>query len=122
MPYDVTQILNPNVGINQVMPPVGESHIPQAKQLPSTTITERGLDELYNFSTTEKFLEQTLCPKVGDGTILQPNVFSDCLKNALKSLQNNPQSQVQTFVREELTPLLENEMLLQAYSGLLIGG
>ncbi|MBQ7739041.1 MAG: type III secretion protein [Desulfovibrionaceae bacterium] len=121
MPSPLTN-LNPNIGIQSVLTPQDEAHIPESKSLPTTTLSETGLNELFALTTTDKMLEQTLCPKVGDGTILKPTVFSDCLKDALDVLKDSPLPAVKTFVRDELTPLLENENLLKAYSGLLIGG
>ena len=114
--------LNPDIGIQSILVPDERTHMPSSQPLPATAIRETGLNELYSVSNTDKILEQALCPKVGDGTILKPAVFNDCLKNAFAILQDNPQPAVQSFVRNELGPLLENESLLRAYSGLLIGG
>ena len=96
--------------------------MPEARPLPSTALREAGLEELFGAATTEKFLEQVLCPSVGDGTVLQPAEFSACLRESLGALKDNRQPEVRSFVSGELAPLIENESLLQAYAGLLIGG
>ena len=96
--------------------------MPEARPLPSTALREAGLEELFGAANTDKVLEQALCPPVGDGTILQPAVFSSCLASCLEVLKDNRQAEVRSFVSAELAPLLENDALLQAYSGLLVGG
>ncbi|MBQ7457147.1 MAG: type III secretion protein [Desulfovibrio sp.] len=115
-------LLDPNLGISSVQDAQEMPHMPEAQLLPSTNLREAGLEELYSAKTTDKMLEQALCPSVGDGTILQPAVFSTALRESLDVLKNVNHTDVKSFVSGELSPLIENESLLQAYSGLLIGG
>ena len=116
------RILDGNLGIQGVLDAQGTPSMPEARPMPSTALREAGLDELFGSQTTDRFLEQALCPSVGDGTILQPAEFSTALKDTFSALKENRQPEVRSFVSGELAPLLENEALLQAYSGLLVGG
>ncbi|MBQ9407250.1 MAG: type III secretion protein [Desulfovibrio sp.] len=115
-------LLDGNVGIQGVLPQPDLPRIPDPRPLPSTALREAGLEELFGTTNTTKFMEQALCPSVGDGAILQPAEFSAALKESLAALKDNRQPEVRSFVSAELAPLLENEALLQAYSGLLVGG
>lgn len=115
-------LLDAHLGIQGVLDAQDLPSMPEARPLPSTALREAGLDTLFGARTTEKFLEQALCPSVGDGSILQPAEFSASLKASLEDLKDNRQPEVRSFVSAELAPLLENEALLQAYSGLLVGG
>ena len=119
---DISRLLDSKVGIENVLLTREMASMPEARPLPSTSLREAGLEELFGATNTDKLLEQALCPSVGDGTILQPSEFSSCLKSSLEVLQNHRQAEVRSFVSAELIPLLENEALLQAYSGLLVGG
>lgn len=119
---DLVRLLDANLGIQNVLDPQDYPHMPEARPLPSTALREAGLETLYGAQTTDRLLEQALCPQVGDGSILQPAEFNSCLSDALEALKNNRQSEVRSFVSGELAPLLENAALLQAYSGLLVGG
>ncbi|MCR4666081.1 MAG: type III secretion protein [Desulfovibrio sp.] len=119
---DQLRLLDGNLGIQSVLNAQDMPRMPEARPLPSTALREAGLEELFGTLTTEKFLEQTLCPSVGDGTVLQPAEFSACLKESLAALKDSRQPEVRSFVSAELAPLIENEALLQAYAGLLIGG
>ncbi len=119
---DPLRLLDGNLGIQSVLHSQEMPRMPEARPLPSTALHEAGLEELFSATTTDKFLEHALCPPVGDGTVLQPAEFSSCLRESLTVLKENRQPEVRSFVSGELSPLLENEALLQAYSGLLIGG
>lgn len=116
------RLLDSNLGISTVMQAETPRSMPEAKPLPATALRELGLEELYGAKTTDKLLEQALCPSIGDGTVLQPAVFSNHLKESLESLKDNRNPAVRSFVSGELAPLLENESLLGAYEGLLVGG
>ena len=119
---DPLRLLDGNLGIQGVLDAQDMPRMPEARPLPSTALREAGLEELFGATTTNKFLEHALCPSVGDGTVLQPAEFSACLKASLEALKDNRQPEVRSFDSGELAPLLENETLLQAYSGLLVGG
>ncbi|MBE6442748.1 MAG: type III secretion protein [Desulfovibrio sp.] len=116
------RLLDSNLGIQGVLDAQDMPRMPEARPLPSTALREAGLEELFGAATTDKFLEQALCPSVGDGSILQPAEFSAALRESLAALKDNRRPEVRSFVSAELAPLLENEALLQAYSGLLVGG
>lgn len=59
---------------------------------------------------------------MGDGSILQPEIFHAHLQGALDALKESRNPAVRTLVRDELGPLLENTELLRAYTGLMLGG
>ncbi|MBO4300231.1 MAG: type III secretion protein [Desulfovibrio sp.] len=119
---DPLRLLDGHLGIQGVLDSQDLPRMPEAHPLPSTALREAGLEELFGATNTDKFLEQALCPSVGDGSILQPAEFSAALKESLSALKDNRKPEIRSFVSAELAPLLENEALLQAYSGLLVGG
>ncbi|MBQ3059913.1 MAG: type III secretion protein [Desulfovibrio sp.] len=115
-------LLDPNLGIQNVMESGGNGAMPNARPLASTVLREAGLDELYNAGTAARQLEAALCPPVGDGSLLQPENFLAELKGSLNALRDSREPAVRAFVRDELNPLLENTELLKAYTSLMIGG
>ncbi|MCR5814063.1 MAG: type III secretion protein [Desulfovibrio sp.] len=119
---DPLHLLDGHVGIENILIPQDTPRMPEARPLPATALREAGLEELFGTVNSDKLLEQALCPSVGDGSVLQPQEFSHCLKSSLEALKDSQQIAVRSFVSAELAPLLENETLLQAYSGLLVGG
>lgn len=122
MPSVSLNLLDPNLGIQNVMDAGNGGHMPDARPLASSVLREAGLDELYNRGAAEKLLESALCPPVGDGSILQPEIFQAELRNSLNALKDSRAPAVRAFVRDELAPLLENTELLKAYTGLMVGG
>lgn len=110
------------LGIQNIMDPGTAGHLPDARPLASSAMREAGLDELYNSRKAAQQLEAALCPPVGDGSLLQPELFHMELQGALTALRDSDKPAVRAFVRDELAPLLENTELLRAYTGLMVGG
>ena len=102
-------LLDPGLGIQNIMDPGTAGHLPDARPLASSAMREAGLDA-------------ALCPPVGDGSLLQPELFHMELQGALTALRDSDKPAVRAFVRDELAPLLENTELLRAYTGLMVGG
>ena len=115
-------LLDPGLGIQNIMDPGTAGHLPDARPLASSAMREAGLDELYNSRKAAQQLEAALCPPVGDGSLLQPELFHMELQGALTALRDSDKPAVRAFVRDELAPLLENTELLRAYTGLMVGG
>lgn len=120
-------ILNSSLGIQSIMDtmPSQESAsngMLHARPLATTVIHEAGLDEVYSPATAESLLQKALCPDVGDGEMLQPEVFRANLKASMEDLGLSRDPAVRDFVKQDLAPLLENNELLQAYTGLMVGG
>jgi hypothetical protein len=63
-----------------------------------------------------------LCPSVGDGTLVSPEVFHSQLKALVDKLQHSENPKVQELLKQEIYPLLQNGLLLSAYRGLMLGG
>ena len=122
MPSVSLNLLDPNLGIQNVMDSGSGARMPDARPLASTVLREAGLDELYQQGAAEKQLDAALCPPVGDGSILQPEIFQAALRGGLEALKDSRDPAVRAFVRDELAPLLENTELLKAYTGLMVGG
>lgn len=119
----ITGLFDANLGIQSVMEsPLGESGMPQARPLASNLLREAGLEELYNPTTAQGLVHNALCPDVGDGEILRPDIFSANIKKCFASLSMSKDPAVRDFIRSDLTPLIENTQLLQAYTGLMVGG
>lgn len=115
-------LLDPALGIQNIMAPGTDGHLPDARPLASSAMREAGLDELYNSRRAAQQLDAALCPPLGDGSLLQPEVFHRELQGALEALRGSEAPAVRAFVRDELTPLLEDAELLRAYTGLMVGG
>ena len=88
------------------MDPGTAGHLPDARPLASSAMREAGLDELYNSRKAAQQLEAALCPPVGDGSLLQPELFHMELQGALTALRDSDKPAVRAFVRDELAPLL----------------
>lgn len=116
-------LLDLNLGIQNVMDSPGRaSSLPRARQLAATALSEAGLDEMYAPSNAGRIMEDALRPEVGDGTLLEPGVFSANLARCADKLRKRGDAAAEELVREELLPLLENKKMLSAYIGLMIGG
>jgi type III secretion protein X len=117
-------LLDPSLGIQDILDPglSAAGQLPTARPLAVSVLREAGLDELYSASNAARLVEQALCPAVGDGDLLRPEVFAANLRECFMAMQESDNPAVQEFLRKDLRLLLENRDLLQAYTGLMIGG
>lgn len=116
------QLLDPNMGIMSVLDSIQPNHMPGARPMASNVMREAGLEELYAPGTTARQMEAALCPLMGDGEALRPDVFSANLAGSMEALSASTDPAVRAFVEGELRPLMDNNDLLKAYTGLMIGG
>lgn len=116
-------IFDTSVGIqNVLLNELENATMPQAKQLAANVLSEAGLEELYMPRNAARLIEGALCPEVGDGKILRPDIFAALLRGALEALRDSKNPDVRSFLRKDLAPMLEDANLLQAYTGLMVGG
>ena len=117
-------VFNPSLGIQTVMdmPEVAGQHMPQARPLASNMLFQAGLEELYRPSNARSLVETALCPEVGDGELLRPDIFSANLGECLEKCEVSGNPALAELAKKELRPLLENKMLLRAYVNLMMGG
>ena len=116
-------IFDTSVGIQNVLLNELENiTMPQVRQLAANVLSEAGLEELYMPRNAARLIEDALCPEVGDGKILRPDVFAALLRDALEALRESKNPDVRAFLRKDLAPMLEDANLLQAYTGLMVGG
>lgn len=116
-------IFDTSIGIqNVLLDELENATMPKAKQLAANVLSEAGLEELYMPRNAARIIESALCPEVGDGKILRPDVFSALLREGFESLRDSKNPDVRAFLRKDLAPMLEDSTLLQAYTGLMVGG
>lgn len=116
-------IFDTSVGIQSVLlNETGAAGMPAAEPMAATVMAEAGLDEVYLPSNAARMVEAALCPDVGDGRIVRPDIFTANLQGCLTALQDSRNADVRAFVRKDLAPMLEDNTLLQAYVGLMVGG
>ena len=96
--------------------------LPDARPLASSPMREAGLEELYEGRHMDQLVSAALLPAVGDGSILQPDVFHAELRGSLDALRDSREPAVRAFVRDDLAPLMDNADLLKAYTTLMVGG
>ena len=132
MPLPVN-LLDSSLGIQNVMDMPDLDNLPRARELASNALSEPGLEELYAPNNVWQLMERALCPDVGDGSMLNPEAFSESLQSCVNDLKGSSDPgassrrsplgpAVRDMVSQEREPLLQNGRLLQAYLGLMIGG
>ena len=123
MPTPITtHLLDPSIGIQNVMDMPQASRLPTAKEIATTVLHEAGLEELYRPTNARTETEALLVPDVGDGSMLAPEAFSGILEQIVKKCSSSTDTDIRTMVERELIPLMQNTDLLQIYQGLMIGG
>ncbi|GAB1409652.1 hypothetical protein MASR1M90_08060 [Desulfovibrionales bacterium] len=118
-------LLDPSLGIQDILdtPSLGgQNKLPEARPLAVSVLREAGLEEVYSALNASRLVEQALCPDVGDGELLRPEVFAANLRHCFMALRETDDPDILEFLRQDLQLLLENRDLLQAYTGLMIGG
>ncbi len=122
MTTSVNSILNSTVGIQELLRMPEEAGLPQAKELAAGMLQQTGLEGLFAPRGARTVTEALICPSVGDGTLVSPEVFSGLLESLVQKLRKSPNAKVRTMAEKELMPLMQNNMLLSAYRGLMLGG
>lgn len=115
-------LLDPSLGIQAIMEQQTSDPLPFARPLASSVLNEAGLEGLYAPSNSARIVEAALCPDVGDGNILRPEIFSAILKTCAATFAESDDPAVRELMDTELHPLMENQELLHAYTNLMIGG
>ena len=114
-------ILDHSHGIQTIMDMPNLDKLPQAKDTGATPLKEAGLDELYAPVNARSYVENLLCPDVGDGSVLSPEAFSDQMESCISELSGSDDPSVKAML-QELKGLQRNGTLYQAYVGLMLGG
>jgi len=122
MTAKIQSYMNPSLGIEELMQMPEARNLPKARELASSALYQTGLEGLYGAVNTRTVIESMLCPDVGDGTLVSPEVFNAELEAIVKKLAQSENPKIRTMLSEEIMPLLENGELLSAYRGLMIGG
>ena len=99
-----------------------DRHLPEARDLGTNLLQESGLENLFRTANSRSALEALLCPDIGDGSLVSPEIFEADLHALLEKLRKSENPKIQALVREEIEPLLQNGLLLTAYRNLMLGG
>ncbi len=126
MTTPVQTLFNPSVGIQSLLPMADAEPLPDAREVGASAVGRSTLESLYGPANARARIEHCLAPDIGDGTPVSPEVFArslrDISKKLEKRLKKHPDPKLAALLEEELEPLLENDMLLSAYRGLMLGG
>ena len=120
--HTINTFLNPSIGIQELLQMPEDNRLPQARELGASLLQETGLEGLYGAVNSHTAFEALLCPNVGDGTLVSPEVFSSQLESLVKKLSESRNPKIRAMLEHEIIPLMQNGMLLSAYLGLMIGG
>ena len=120
--YTIQSLLNPSIGIQELLQMPEDNRLPQARELGSSMLQETGLEGLYGAVNSHTAFEALLCPNVGDGTLVSPEVFNSQLESLLKKLSESRNPKIRAMLENEIIPLMQNGMLRSAYRGLMLGG
>ena len=115
-------LLNSNIGLGSVMNLPESEHLPQVEQIVVQNETEVKLDELYKGNSFSAIALQGLEPKLSSNDILQPANLNRSLNSIFERMQGIKDADVRRFLREDLSPLMENRELLKAYLGMMVEG
>ena len=103
--HTINTFLNPSIGIQELLQMPEDNRLPQARELGASLLQETGLEGLYGAVNSHTAFEALLCPNVGDGTLVSPEVFSSQLESLVKKLsesRNPPFRMSAAFFRQSL--------------------
>ncbi|MDR1086477.1 MAG: type III secretion protein [Deltaproteobacteria bacterium] len=116
-------IFDPSLGVQTVLEPrPDDARLPEARALSTGAADETGLAELFGAPSLSSALREALSPRIGDDSLLRPDVILTNLREAGEFLREVKTPEVRRFVRQDLDPLLEDTQLLATYAGLLLEG
>ena len=114
MPSRIDSLLNPSIGIADLLPMPDAAALPEARDLGTNLLQESGLENLFRTANSRS--------AIGDGSLVSPEIFEADLHALLEKLRKSENPKIQALVREEIEPLLQNGLLLTAYRNLMLGG
>ena len=120
---DIRALMNPSLGIQEVLTPEArEIHLPHARPLATDVAAESRLADLYRADSLYTGMLALLRPDISDAALLRPDVLKKNLLAGRDRLARHRDPRVRRFLREDLTPLLDNGQLLQEYINMLVAG
>lgn len=122
MTSPVQNLLNSTIGIQDLLAMPDTPNLPRAKEIASSVLQQTGLENLYNTGNARTAAEALLCPDIGDGRVVTPEIFNAQLVRLYEKLKQSKNPKMQALLDNEIRPLIENGMLLSAYRGLMLGG
>lgn len=115
-------LFNPDVGIQSLLQTSDASSLPDAREIGASAVRQSTLAGLYGPQNARSRIEGFLAPNVGDGMLVSPEVFARRIRSATEKLAKRGGAKGRAIAHEELATLLENNMLVAAYRGLMLGG
>ena len=95
MPTSIQQsLLNPSIGIGDLMAMPNTDRLPQSRELASSSLNQTGLEGLYGETNARTAVESLLCPNVGDGTLVSPEVFEASIAALVRKLSRSTNPKV----------------------------
>lgn len=122
MPTRIDSLLTPSLGIADLLPMRDTVSLPEIKDLATNSLQSSSLEQLYRSVNARSAEEALLCPELGDGAVVTPEIFDEDLRALVKKLEKSRNPKVRALLRDEILPLMENNMLLSAYRNLMLGG
>ena len=121
-------VLNPNLGISTVLPQAAMEHLPSVDNF-NTVGHANSVADTENFKASisanalDAQLSAAFTPVLSSDELLQPAKLNSSIHAAFEKLsQIRDDADVRRFVRDDLTPLMENRELLEAYMNLMVEG
>ena len=123
MSNTIKTLLDPNLGLSGFIDRAGEAErLPQPRPLYTGAAPGTGLADLFKPANFQSLVLAGLAPRVGDESLLRPDILRRNLEAGLERLKKSRRPEVRRFVREDLAPLFEDRELLQSYVNLMMGG
>ena len=89
MPSRIDSLLNPSIGIADLLPMPDAAALPEARDLGTNLLQESGLENLFRTANSRSALEALLCPDIGDGSLVSPEIFEADLHVLLEKLRKS---------------------------------
>jgi hypothetical protein len=123
MDTSIKSLLDPNLGLSGFIDQAGETgKLPQPRPLSTGAAPETGLADMFKPANFQSLVLAGLAPRVGDESLLRPDILRRNLAAGLERLKKSKRPEVRRFVRDDLGPLLEDQELLQSYVSLMMSG
>ena len=118
-----SNLLNSNLGLDQVLErPTTQSHLPKNMSYVPVGNPNIRLENMYKKSSFDKRMMSRAKPLIDNPDELDPANFSMNFESAVEKLSEFDTPATNDFSEEVATPLMENQLLLKIYKGLMVGG
>lgn len=113
-------IFNVGLGLDTPLPPIGDEHLPVAREIVHGIPKDAGIEELYAKDVFQNRVSSPFDFEPENRELLQPFKLQHSLDRLSEKLASVNDSDISEFLNKDVSQLLSNNELLRMYCNLML--